>query len=246
MITSTQATGSVVGSDTSHTASQPAAIEISDVKFGYAANKPDVLNIAQWTVAPKEKVFVQGASGSGKSTLLNLLTGTLVPREGNIRLLGQAFSALPSRKRDAFRARHIGAVFQQFNLISYLSVQQNIEAAAYFAGQLGSSTVDTAKALMAQLQLPEHLLGERADSLSVGQQQRVAIARALINQPELVIVDEPTSALDASARDTFMQLLLSTTADCAVVFVSHDAHLARYFDKTAGMSELNAAKAATC
>lgn len=245
MVTSTQTAGSD-NSESKLSAAPAAAIELSNVKFGYNAGKPDVLNIAQWTVAPKEKVFVQGASGSGKSTLLNLLTGTLVPREGNICLLGQAFSALPSRKRDAFRARHIGAVFQQFNLINYLSVQQNIEAAAYFAGQLGSNTLETAKALMAQLQLPEQLLDERADNLSVGQQQRVAIARALINQPELVIVDEPTSALDASARDTFMQLLLNTTEDCTVVFVSHDAHLARYFDKTVSMSELNSVKGAAC
>ena len=122
-------------------------------------------------------------------------------------------------------------VFQQFNLIPYLSVEQNIQAAAYFADGW-STTLQSANAeRMALLNLPTRILQQRADQLSVGQQQRVAIARALINQPELLIVDEPTSALDSDARDSFIQLLFQCVeeSNSSLLFVSHDRALAQHF-----------------
>ena len=217
----------------------PLAIDVHGLEFAYPKATSAVLAIDQLTVAKGEKVFLQGASGSGKSTLLNILAGTLPVTRGTVTLLGYALSTMTARQRDAFRAQYIGVVFQQFNLVDYLTVKENIDAAAYFAGKSGRDVSHRLRQIIDALQLPKTVLTKRASQLSVGQQQRVAIARALINQPELLIVDEPTSALDAAARDQFIQLLLSSAANSTVIFVSHDASLASYFETCLSMQTLN-------
>lgn len=215
----------------SATLSPTSAIEISNLKFTYPAAS-SVLCVPKWSINKGEHVFLSGPSGSGKSTLLNLLCGTLTPTSGNVQLLGHPFSSLSGSKRDKFRATHIGVVFQQFNLIPYLTVSQNIKAAVYFAAGNGQQQVTQQRLsfLLNALQLPENMASQRADSLSVGQQQRVAIARALINEPEILIVDEPTSALDTASRDKFMQLLKQVSKKSTMLFVSHDPSLQQYFD----------------
>ncbi len=218
-----------------------AAVEIANVKFAYGDGGACVLDIPQWQIPRQQHMFLSGDSGSGKSTLLNLIGGTLVPRSGEIKLLGEAFSTLPARKRDMLRAKHIGVVFQQFNLISYLTVKQNIAAAVYFAGNKSAQIDNRIGELLESLHLPVGTLDARADSLSVGQKQRVAIARALINEPELLIVDEPTSALDARARDAFMDELTKVASNSAMLFVSHDPGLASNFSTHVHMDELNQA-----
>ncbi|WP_412727740.1 ABC transporter ATP-binding protein [Alteromonas sp. D210916BOD_24] len=217
------------------------AIDIHHLQFAYDKNGAIVLAIDNWQVLQGEHVFLSGPSGSGKSTLLNLLCGTLTPTSGTISLLGQPFSALTNRQRDKFRASNIGVVFQQFNLIPYLSVLQNIQAAVYFAPSThldSLAVVQKAKDLLTKLQLPLRILHTKADALSIGQQQRVAIARALINDPKLLIVDEPTSALDADARDNFMSLLKEVAGKSTMIFVSHDLSLSHYFDCHCKISEL--------
>ena len=221
-------------------------MDLRNITFCYQGAPQPVLKIDNWQISRGSHVFVEGASGSGKSTLLNLLTGTLQPQSGTISLLGTAFSSLSMRKKDQFRARNIGVVFQQFNLIPYLSVAQNIEAATYFANRRKQFSIDTVSTLLESLQLPSALLHQKASALSVGQQQRVAIARALINQPQLMIVDEPTSALDANARDKFMQLLLATATNSTLIFVSHDTSLAKYFSHHYTMEALNSARSKVC
>ena len=217
------------------------AIEVSNLQFSYTKESPPIIDIKAWQVSQGEHVFLSGPSGSGKSTLLNLLCGTLTPTQGDIALLAQPFSALSNRQRDKFRARNIGVVFQQFNLIPYLSVAQNINAAVYFASTNVSKTASDAKLrhLLDKLQLPSHVLHAKADALSIGQQQRVAIARALINDPQLLIVDEPTSALDTDARDSFMSLLKDVAGESTMIFVSHDKAMESYFDRHCSMSELS-------
>jgi putative ABC transport system ATP-binding protein len=165
----------------------------------------------------------------------------LTPTQGDITLLSQPFSSLSNRQRDKFRARNIGVVFQQFNLIPYLSVAQNINAAVYFARSKISKTAgdDTLLHLLDKLQLPSQVLHAKADALSIGQQQRVAIARALINDPQLLIVDEPTSALDSDARDSFMSLLKDVAGESTMIFVSHDKAMENYFDRHCSISELS-------
>ncbi|WP_218353304.1 ABC transporter ATP-binding protein [Alteromonas lipotrueiana] len=222
------------------------AIQLDNIVFSYPGTSQPVLAIDHWHVAKGAHVFVEGASGSGKSTLLNLITGTLTPTSGSLSLLNTPFSELSARKKDKFRAQHIGVVFQQFNLIHYLSVAQNIEAAAYFAGRKQHYTINNAAAMLDKLQLPDSLLHQKASTLSVGQQQRIAIARALINHPQIVIVDEPTSALDANARDKFMQLLLSTAKDATLLFVSHDTSLSHHFSHHFKMENLNSARSISC
>jgi putative ABC transport system ATP-binding protein len=215
------------------------AIALDNVSFAHNFSKnsfhenkaPAFINIEQWYLNRGEHVFLSGPSGSGKSTFLNLLSGTLTPNSGTISLLEQPFSTLSNKQRDRFRANNIGVVFQQFNLIPYLSVKQNIKAALYFAGaNIKDNALDQRIfKLLDDLQLPNQLLNAKADTLSVGQQQRVAIARALINTPDILIVDEPTSALDAKARDSFMGVLKELAKNSALVFVSHDPYLKKYF-----------------
>ncbi|MFC3121252.1 ABC transporter ATP-binding protein [Agaribacter flavus] len=223
------------------------AINIDRVVHRYEAREQSAFFIEQWQLASAERVFLHGESGSGKTTLLNLLAGVLTPESGSIELLGQAFSSLTARQRDKFRAQHIGVVFQQFNLIPYLSVLKNIQLAAYFANEKQGNVQAFAEQLLDKLQLPKTILKQAAGTLSVGQQQRVAIARALINRPELLFVDEPTSALDASARDAFMELLIEIcdASSTTLVFVSHDLYLRRFFETFVDIKSLRSSEGVT-
>jgi putative ABC transport system ATP-binding protein len=223
------------------------AINIENVCYAYPKSKDVVLSIPQWQLELGERVFLYGDSGSGKSTFLNLLCGILLPNSGSIKLFDQEISNMPDRKRDAFRAKNVGVVFQKFNLIPYLTVAKNIELAAFFAknalDKKGSTSLITrAQTLIENLNLPRDILSKQVKNLSAGQQQRVAIARALINQPKLLLVDEPTSALDASAKDAFMQLLMHMcdVANTPLIFVSHDIAIGNYFERQGDLSSLNA------
>lgn len=222
------------------------AVELSRLRFAYRAGQ-DVLAIEQLTIARGETVFLHGPSGSGKTTLLGLLAGVLQATSGQVRVLGQDFSTMSSGARDAFRARHLGYVFQMFNLIPYLSVRENIllpirlEAAR--RARLGAQSFEAAvQDVAGQLDIARFLdspIGE----LSVGQQQRVAAARALIGSPEVVIADEPTSALDTDRREQFLELLFRSCdkAGATLVFVSHDHTLMPLFSRIVELAEINTA-----
>ncbi|KJS05815.1 MAG: hypothetical protein VR73_11455 [Gammaproteobacteria bacterium BRH_c0] len=216
-------------------------VSIQNISFHYGSANIPVLAIPQWSVQSGERVFLHGPSGSGKSTLLNLLAGILLPNSGAIEILGQRLNALSARRRDKWRARHIGVVFQQFNLIPYFGAVDNIRLAAHFART--PNATGRAKELLQALGIDENLHHQPASQLSIGQQQRVAIARALINQPELLIVDEPTSALDTQNRNAFMTLLLEQAQrnDTALIFVSHDLSLAGRFSRVEALVEINRA-----
>ncbi|MBT0585950.1 ABC transporter ATP-binding protein [Alteromonas oceanisediminis] len=217
-------TQSTLQSDATHP-----AIQLSNVEFRYpqADARGTTLHFSQWQVDQGKHVFLHGNSGSGKSTLLNLLCGILMPDSGLIKLFGTALETLPAKQRDRFRATNIGVVFQQFNLIRYLSVMQNVELARYLANQKTHNLKCDVESLLDSLMLPKRLLTVPVSSLSVGQQQRVAIMRAFVNKPRLLLIDEPTSALDVSARDAFMQhlMVLCNQNDTTLVFVSHDPSL---------------------
>ena len=227
----------------------PALIELSDLGFAWPG-QPELLDIPAFTLQPGETVFLKGPSGSGKTTLLGLLGGVQRAQRGHIRLLGQDLAALSASARDRFRVDHTGYIFQQFNLLPFLSVRENVELPCRFsrlraerARQRHGSIDTAAAALLDHLGLRADLLGRRADELSIGQQQRVAAARALIGQPELVIADEPTSALDFDAREAFLQLLFAEcrAAGASLLFVSHDQSLAPLFDRNLSLAELNRA-----
>lgn len=226
------------------------AVELSQVRFAYRAGH-NVLAIDQLTIGRGETVFLHGPSGSGKTTLLGLLAGVLQATSGHVNILGANFSTLSSGARDAFRARHLGYVFQMFNLIPYLSVQENIllpvRLDAARRARLGATGLPRAAADIAGELDIAALLHKPIGELSVGQQQRVAAARALIGAPELIIADEPTSALDTDRREQFLHLLFSSCAraSATLVFVSHDHTLMPLFSRTVSLAEINTARAQT-
>ena len=225
-------------------------VDLSSVRFSWHDAPPWVIDIEALHVLRGERVFLRGPSGSGKSTLLSLLAGVVTPREGTVQVLGHDLGALSGAQRDSFRADHIGFIFQMFNLISYLSVVENVALPCGFSQRrrrrAGGDVDAEAVRLLEHLDMGgADLLHRRVTDLSVGQQQRVAAARALIGAPELVIADEPTSALDADRRKAFIDLLFR---ECerersALIFVSHDASLAPLFDRTLELSQINASGA---
>ena len=216
-------------------------ISTENIRYTWPKSETPALDISAFRIERGQAVFLRGASGSGKSTLLGLLSGTLAAQTGSLQILDTELASLSQRNRDRFRADHIGIVFQQFNLIPFLTVAGNLRLAARFSGKSQRNIQERSEQLLQALSLDKALLQRRADRLSVGQQQRVAIARALINEPELLLADEPTSALDADTRDTFMRLLMSIrdVSSCTMVFASHDRSLVKYFDTELELSELN-------
>ncbi len=222
-------------------------IALENIVFHWPRQSAPCLDIPSLDIAAGERVFLHGPSGSGKSTLLNLIGGVAIPQQGRVALLGQDIAALPGRARDAFRAEHIGFVFQQFNLLPWLSAFENVLLPCTFSAtrkRRAGDTHATAERLLRHLDLAPALWRKPAAELSVGQQQRVAAARALIGQPEILIADEPTSALDAPRQQAFIDLLLaeSAAAGAALLFVSHDRRLAARFDREIALAEINRAK----
>lgn len=218
-------------------------ISLKNVTFRYPKADRDALQINNWQIPVGQNTFIQGKSGSGKSTLLNLLAGVYKAQQGKVEVLGQDYAKLSGAKLDKFRADHIGVVFQQMNLVPYLTVLENIQLAGHFASNNKQAQKSEVIALLKSLHLAEDLIDRKAMDLSLGQQQRVAIARALINKPEIIIADEPTSALDFDARDAFIDEMLATAKShgCSILFVSHDLTLADKFDRVEQLELLNTA-----
>ena len=216
------------------------AIQLANLQFSWPGKAP-LLSIDSWQLNAGERCFIYGRSGSGKSTLLNLIAGILLPQEGSVSIHGTDLATLSARQRDQFRAQNMGVIFQQFNLLPYLSVADNIQLSQHFSkrGHNETGVVE----LLASLELPQNILQKPARELSVGQQQRVAVARALIHQPKLIIADEPTSALDEKTRNKFMELLTQRCqlTHCSLVFVSHEKTLAHHFDQQLDLHTLNQA-----
>ena len=221
------------------------ALKINDLVYRWPRQTMTCLDIPRLEVARGERVFLHGPSGSGKSTLLGLLGGVALPQAGRIELLGQDLGQLDSHARDRFRADHIGFLFQQFNLLPWLSALDNVLLPCTFSARrklrTGADPRVSAANLLTQLDLTPELWRKPAGELSVGQQQRVAAARALIGRPEILIADEPTSALDAERQQTFIDLLLreAATGGATLIFVSHDRRLAAHFDRTLALDEIN-------
>lgn len=215
---------------------------VKDLQFSYqASGQQPVLSINHWSLDTGERVFVQGPSGSGKSTFLNLLCGMLPVSQGEISIFGERLDRLSARQRDRFRAQNIGYVFQQFNLIQYLDIVENVRLANHF--NAGSNAKDEEiEELLYSLNIDSQHWRKPSRDLSIGQQQRVAIARAFINRPKLLIVDEPTSSLDYQNRDDFMSLLMTKVdeSNATLIFVSHDKSLSHHFTRIDSMAKISA------
>lgn len=229
------------------------AIELNDLRFRWSHDAPLVLDVPQLIIPTGERVFLRGPSGSGKTTLLNLLGGIMLPQSGQVQICDTKITDLSGAARDAFRADRIGFIFQQFNLVPYLGLIENVTLPCQFSKArlkqaTAAHTLDAeAHRLLQAMQLDSHALaGRPVATLSVGQQQRVAAARALIGAPDLIVADEPTSAIDADARAAFLNLLFAEIerTSATLIFVSHDPGLANQFDRTLELHAINRAAVA--
>jgi putative ABC transport system ATP-binding protein len=222
-------------------------IHISQLSFRWPHSHDYLLHIPELSIQRGERIFIHGPSGSGKSTLLNILTGVLSPSQGVITILDQHITSMTKAQHDSFRVDHFGIIFQQFNLIPYLTVMENILLPLSFSKYRRSNLPTNIKNIhdhvletISSLGLEANIISNRnITELSTGQQQRIATARALIGTPEIIIADEPTSALDSDAKHKFIELLFNQIKiyNSTLIFVSHDLSFATMFDRTLSMND---------
>jgi putative ABC transport system ATP-binding protein len=214
------------------------AVELQQVSKSYREGDVErvVLRDVSVTLASGEIVVLVGRSGSGKSTLLNVIAGIDRPSAGVVRVNGTDLTALDEQARTRFRRRHIGFVFQFFNLIPLLTVEENLLLPLDLNGRADADGVARARALLERVGL-----GGRGDSfperLSGGEQQRVAIARALIHDPALILADEPTGNLDVETAADVLELLdtLAREAGRTVLMVTHSREVVGVADRIFSM-----------
>jgi putative ABC transport system ATP-binding protein len=201
------------------------ALHVRDLKKRYRdleGGDRVVVDVPALDVAPGETVAVVGESGTGKTTLLHLIAGILVADEGTIEVAGEAMTGRSESQRDRLRARHVGYVFQTFNLLPSLTALENVEVGMSFRPGVSRPRA-LARAALDRVGLGDRL-GHRPDQLSVGQQQRVAVARAIVSEPLIVLPDEPTANLDSAAGAALLDLMrrLNETKGITFVFSTHD------------------------
>lgn len=223
------------------------AIVANELVFRWHKHQTATLDIPEFRIARGEKIFIAGPSGSGKTTLLNLLTGINRPSSGTLTVLGQPLPALSNAQRDRFRCDHVGVIFQQFNLLPYLSVLENVILPCRFSKRRQQDIIarqqtaaTEAQRLLTSLHIDTALHHRPIHALSVGQQQRVAAARAFMGSPEIIIADEPTSALDDDRQQAFIDLLKTQCerTRATLIFVSHNRALQKHFDRVIALHEI--------
>ena len=218
----------------------PIAVEIRGISkhFGAGERRVTALDHVSWQVYAGQMSMIVGPSGCGKTTLLSVIAGILNADEGSVSIFGQDVSGMSDRARTRFRAKHIGFVFQQYNLLPALTAAENAAIPLVIAGWSKVKAVDRAKEVLSSLGM-----GKRADSLpnqlSGGQQQRVAISRALVHEPSLLVCDEPTAALDHETGLSVMELMREAAVkpDRAVVVVTHDNRVFHFGERIAHMDD---------
>ena len=218
-------------------------IKIESLNFYWSKKSNFKIFVPSLEIKKGEKVLLLGESGSGKTTLLSLICGFLNPLSGSISINGNTINKLSSKTKDEYRADNIGIIFQQFNLLPYANVVDNVLLPLYFSKARSKNIVNKRAAaleLFKQLRLPDDIAQYRASNLSVGQQQRVAVARALIGNPSLIIADEPTSSLDTNAQQLFLDLMFKQISEnnSTLLMVSHDKSLSNRFDRQININEI--------
>jgi putative ABC transport system ATP-binding protein len=191
------------------------------------------------SVAPGEYLALLGSSGSGKSTLLNLMAGLDRPTSGEIRANGQNLAALSSLDLARYRRNTVGMIFQSFNLLPRMTLEENVELPLRLAEVERSERATRVREALERVRLT-HRVGHRPAELSGGEQQRVAIARALVNRPKILLADEPTGNLDSATGEAILSLLraLQTQLGMTIVMVTHERPLAeRFADRLATMAD---------
>lgn len=215
-------------------------LKISDLKKSYKS--PDgqlsqVINIPAFELAEAAETALIGRSGTGKSTFLNIICGILKPDSGDVRIMGTSITSLKESAKDRFRAKHIGYIFQTFNLLQNFTALENVMIGMRFAAKADKKKAED---ILCKVGLADRLNYKPAQ-LSTGQQQRVAVARALVNQPELVIADEPTGNLDPEHAAAAMDLIrdLCQERKSGLLVVSHDKDLISTFSRVDDLSFVN-------
>ena len=230
----------VAGESTSRDDDLEVAVEIRGISkhFGTGERRVTALDRVSWQVYAGQMSMIVGPSGCGKTTLLSVIAGILNADEGSVTIFGQDVSSMSDRARTRFRAKHIGFVFQQYNLLPALTAAENAAIPLVIAGWSKAKAVNKAKEVLSSLGM-----GKKADSLpnqlSGGQQQRVAISRALVHEPSLLVCDEPTAALDHETGLSVMELLREAAVkpDRAVVVVTHDNRVFHFGERIAHMDD---------
>ena len=213
---------------------------LSDVDFAYGPNFG--LSIESLAIDAGERVACIGPSGTGKTTLIRLMTGELLPDRGTVHFDGNAVTTMPDSARRAMRCSQIGLVFQEFELVDYLTARENILLPFHLtrALQLSRAVRDRAEAL-AEAAGIRHTLSRLPRNLSQGERQRVAICRALVTRPRAILCDEPTGNLDPETSGRVLDLLFSQASDAgaAVFMVTHNHGTLDRFDRVIDVGVLN-------
>jgi putative ABC transport system ATP-binding protein len=216
-----------------------AEIRISGLEFKYPGEQAFELRVSDLSIPTGQCAAIVGPSGSGKTTLLNLIAGTESPQTGKIEVGDTCINQLTESARRKFRIRHIGQVFQAFELLEYLSVIENV-----FLGAIIDSGVDEGSRKRAVDILSSVGLGEKAYSkpakLSHGERQRVAVCRAMLNYPGLLLADEPTGNLDQTNKQNVVDLLIRQARkhDSTLLMVTHDRSLLDSFERVIDFEQL--------
>jgi putative ABC transport system ATP-binding protein len=216
------------------------AVECQDVQkvFGSGSSEVKALRGINLNVQEGELMMLVGPSGCGKTTLISVIAGVLDPSNGSCRVFGVSMQDMTNDERTRYRGQSIGFVFQQFNLIPSLTLNENVAIPLLINGEGYDKSVDMASAALERVGLSGRE-GDRPSQLSGGQQQRVAIARAIVHSPQLIVCDEPTSALDHVTGEHIVQLLQEVASGDgrALIIVTHDSRIFRYADRIARMDD---------
>jgi putative ABC transport system ATP-binding protein len=218
------------------------AIKLNDLRVTYrTGDKPfDALTIPEWTLERGRLVALMGPSGCGKTTLLHVLSGLLSPSRGMVEVCGHRLDGMRESDLDRFRARHIGYIFQSFNLLQGYTALENVLLGISFSER--NFGREHAVALLERVGLSERL-NHYPSQLSIGEQQRVAVARSLANRPDVILADEPTGSLDPKNSHAVADLIRDVCSEekCTLVLVSHEADIVSRFEETIPFLEINLA-----
>jgi len=221
-------------------------IHIKDLEFYYPSGEFR-LNISDFQVTGGAKIAVIGPSGSGKTTLLNLIAGIITPLKGTVSVGDAQVSELGDRDRRDFRISSIGFVFQDFELLDYLNVLDNVLHPYRITGalKLDKAVRNRAEALTQEMGIGDKLK-RKPNDLSHGEKQRVAICRALLPKPRLILADEATGNLDPDNKTLILDLLFKAVSDhnATLVAVTHDHELLKRFDRVVDFQEFRQGEAA--
>lgn len=209
-------------------------IEVKNLRKEYPVLDETVVALERVNLAiPQGQICcIYGESGSGKSTLLNQLAGMEKPTKGGVRITGVPISRLDERQLAEFRQKHLGFVFQSYNLLPNLNAIENVAMPLMFRGVPKRKRETIARAMLKRVGLGKRM-NHYPTQMSGGQQQRVGIARAFVTRPQVVFADEPTGNLDSKTKTEVMDMICSFTRDFnqTIVLVTHDDNMAQYADR---------------